>query len=60
MEKLTSKQVCDILGISYPTLSRYRKAGKITYYKLNSGGATAKVFYLKKDIERFLQSCRHN
>ena len=57
--KLKSKEVCQILGISYPTLVRYMNAGKITYYK-TSPSRTAKVFFLKSDVEKYLQSIKNN
>lgn len=58
-EKLTIKDVCKILGVCYMTLNRYMHSGKITYYK-TSDSPTSKVFFLKKDVLKFLNSMKKN
>lgn len=55
-ERLTRKDVCEMLGICYMTLNRYMRAGKITYYK--TGERTAKVFFLKQDVLNYLESIK--
>lgn len=58
-EKLTSKDVCKILGVCYMTLNRYMHSGKITYYK-TSDSPTSKVFFFKSDVLKFLNSMKKN
>lgn len=58
-DKLRAKEVCEILGISYPTLVRYMNAGKITYYKTGTS-RTSKVFFLKSDVLKYLNSIKNN
>lgn len=56
---LSRKQACDMLGISMPTLNRYMKAGKITYYK-NAGYKSAKTKFKLKDVLEFIEKTRVN
>jgi|GEM_PF-6322959 len=49
-EVLSSKEVCAMLGISAPTLIKYRKEGKISGKRI--GG---KIFYIKSNIEKLLK-----
>lgn len=44
---LSSKEVCELLHISAPTLIRYRKEGKIKGKRV--GG---KIFYKKSEVEK--------
>jgi len=46
----TDKEASKFLGISQVTLWRERKKGKITFRRIAS-----KVFYLKQDIDEYLE-----
>ena len=49
-EWLSAKEAMSILEIKQTTLWSYRKAGKLTYTKINK-----KVFFLRKDILKLLE-----
>lgn len=51
IETYTTKEVCTILGITAPTLIKYRKQGKIRAKQM--GG---KNIYLRSDVDKFLKS----
>ena len=48
---LTNREVQDYLGLSKPTLARYRAAGTLPYSKLGSS-----IYYRLGDIEALLAS----
>lgn len=50
IDVLTSKDVCNLLGISTPTLIKYRKSGR-----LRGKRVSGKYHYLKSDINNFLK-----
>ena len=56
---LSRKDTCKMLGISMPTLNRYMKDGKITYYK-NAGYKSAKTKFKEKDVLEFIKKTRVN
>ena len=49
-EVLSSKDVCNLLGISMPTLTKYRRRGKLKAKKVGR-----KYHYLKSDLNNFLK-----
>lgn len=59
MKWFTRKDVCEILDISMPTLSRLMASGKITYYK-NSESKTAKTKFKYEDIMKYLEATKYN
>ena len=48
---ITNKEAMDYLGLSRPTLARYRAAGKLPYSKVGSS-----VYYRLQDVEALLES----
>ena len=48
---LTNAEAMDYLGLSRPTLARYRAAGKLRYSKVGSS-----VYYRLTDVEALLES----
>ncbi|RYD57611.1 MAG: DNA-binding protein [Sphingobacteriales bacterium] len=51
IETYTTKEVCTLLGITPPTLIKYRKQGKIRAKQM--GG---KNIYLKSEVNKFLKN----
>lgn len=56
---LTKKEVCQMLGLKLITLDRMMANKKITYYK-NGPEKTARVKFLKSDIDEMLKSMKKN
>ena len=50
---MTRKQVCDYLGVSFPTVHGWMNAGLLPYTKV--GNATR---FLRSDVEKFIKSRR--
>ena len=48
---ITNKEAMEYLGLSRPTLARYRAAGKLPYSKVGSS-----VYYRLQDVEELLES----
>jgi excisionase family DNA binding protein len=49
---ITEKEACDLLNVSRTTLWRFRKAGKVRFYKVGS-----KLGYSAEQLREFLKSC---
>ncbi|MFR9547026.1 MAG: helix-turn-helix domain-containing protein [Rikenellaceae bacterium] len=52
---LDNQDVCEILNITPRTLQSYRDSGKIGFSQQHH-----KVLYSPEDVERFIQSQKHN
>jgi excisionase family DNA binding protein len=51
---LTNSEACKYLGLSKPTLARYRASGKLPYSKVGSS-----VYYRRGDVEALIERGHH-
>lgn len=52
---LSNKEAQEYLGLSRPTLQRYRSSGKLPFSKVGN-----KIYYRRSDIEALLETHHHS
>jgi len=51
-KNLSAKQVCELIGVSRPTLSRLCASGKIGFYRVG-----VRILFNPEHVKAFLDSC---